>query len=121
MKERKKEQYTTEWCGEGCGNDFSEYDFSDRKNHLVEKDLAHLLESQPDVEFDNLVIRRISKDAVCLEGVVKTEGDSLDIKEYIKTLYGVDKVLNRLVVRPPSAEEETVYPTEDEGTVTDWR
>ncbi len=120
MKERKKEQYTTEWCGNcGCG-DFAEYDFSDRKNHVVEKDLAHHLESQSDVEFDHLVVRRVSDDAVCLEGVVKTECNCPDFKDYVKTLYGVDKVINRLVVRPASAEEETVFPVE-EGTVTEWR
>ncbi len=122
MEEREKEQYATEWCSkECCCGDFAEYDFSDRKDHLVEKDLARHLESQPDVEFDNLVVRRISGDTVCLEGVVHSECDCRDIKDYAKALYGVDRVINRLVTRPASAEQETAFPADEDVTISDWR
>ena len=120
MSQREKECYTTEWCGDSCEADFDEYDFSDRKNHHVERELAHRLESSSDVEFDHLVVRRVGDDAVCLEGVVKSDCDCPELDKYVKTLYDVDKVINRLVVRPAPVGEETGFPLGDE-TVTEWR
>lgn len=120
MGQKEKECYTTEWCGDSCETHFDEYDFSDHKNHHVERDLAHHLESNSDVEFDHLVVRRVGDDAVCLEGVVKSGCDCPGLDEYVKALYDVDKVINRLVVRPASSEEETDSPLGEE-TVTEWR
>ncbi|MBL4883457.1 MAG: hypothetical protein JKY95_02835 [Planctomycetaceae bacterium] len=119
MKKLNSELYTTEWCAECADKEIINDDSTSRCSHLIEKDLAHQLSTRPNVEFDGLVVRRISGDAVCLEGVIRTKDDNLDISDFVKALYGVNVVVNRLVDRGCCASEETVEP--DEDTVTDWR
>lgn len=119
MEDLRDESYTTEWSGGCCPCGEISREISGHDCHLVEKDLVHQLAARSDVEFDGLVVRRISGDTVCLEGVVRSQGDDLNIDDYVKALYGVGVVINRLVARSPSAEQQTAHPAEE--AVTDWR
>jgi osmotically-inducible protein OsmY len=65
--------------------------------HRLETAVRRRLLSQPNLRFSSLVIRRIPK-GVCLEGVLESDAD-LDVCNLVRTVAGVDEVLNHLVVR----------------------
>lgn len=66
--------------------------------HEIEHAVQRKLRSLNTAEFRSLVVRRIS-DGVCLEGIVEYEGDCPDIADIVKSVDGVQQVLNHLVSR----------------------
>jgi osmotically-inducible protein OsmY len=58
---------------------------------------------EPGLDFSSLVVREMPN-GVCLEGVVSVDAGSPDIDSLVRLVSGVDRVLNRLVVREKSAE-----------------
>ncbi|MFQ5731779.1 MAG: hypothetical protein ACE5KM_07480, partial [Planctomycetaceae bacterium] len=56
--------------------------------------------AQRRLRFSSGVVRRIAK-GVCLEGVVETDTDTATVDHLAAAIDGVDRVLNRLVVRRP--------------------
>lgn len=70
--------------------------------HRVERDVQRHLLAQPDVHFRSLVVRRF-QDAVCLEGVVEVENALPDMESLVRQVAGVNRVLNRLLVKKPDA------------------
>lgn len=70
--------------------------------HEVEQDVRRQLMAQPRLQFNSLVVRRIA-DGVCLEGVVETDFHRDDVGRLAGTVAGVNRVLNRLVVRQPDS------------------
>ena len=66
--------------------------------HQVERAIQRELLGQPGLRFSSLVIRRI-RDGICLEGVLETEDECPDVCRLVKSVAGVDNVLNHLVVR----------------------
>jgi osmotically-inducible protein OsmY len=68
--------------------------------HQVERDVRRELLSQPELRFSSLVVRRVGRGAICLEGVLETTaGKAPDVSGLAQRVAGVDRVLNRLVVR----------------------
>ncbi len=65
--------------------------------HRFEQDVRNQLMSEPHLHFTSLVVRRI-EDGVMLEGVLETDG-APDVGNLVRRISGVDRVLNRLVVR----------------------
>lgn len=72
---------------------------SHRLERAVQRELMRNLDS---VSFDSLVIRRVSDDAVCLQGVIHVEDDDQPgaVEAIVRQVAGVDSVLNHLVVQP---------------------
>ena len=68
--------------------------------HRLERDLRHRLMSEPSLNFQSLVVRRIA-DGVCLEGVLELSDEQIDVEELVRQTAGVQRVLNCLVVRQP--------------------
>ncbi len=56
------------------------------------------LRREPGLDFESLVVRELPN-GVCLEGVVFVDEKPHDIESVVKLVAGVDRVLNRLVVR----------------------
>jgi len=69
-----------------------------RRPHGVEQDVRRRLLSHPRLQFKSLVVRRI-QDGVCLQGIVETDVNSREVDEVAESVRGVNRVLNRLVVR----------------------
>ncbi len=69
--------------------------------HDVELGVRRQLLAQPRLQFNSLVVRRID-DGVCLEGIVETDADRDDVDRLAVTVAGVNRVLNRLVLRRPN-------------------
>jgi len=65
--------------------------------HQVELDVQRALLSQPSLHFASLVVRRINN-GVCLQGVLESDADSLDVCSIAQRVSGVREVLNHLVV-----------------------
>jgi hypothetical protein len=71
------------WCGDAP--------------HGLEQAVHRRLCAQPGLQIASLVIRRIPN-GVCLEGVLECDSDQ-DVCNLVKSVAGVDEVLNHLVVR----------------------
>ena len=69
------------------------------RSHQIERDVRRELLSQPGLHFSSLVVRRVGRGAICLEGVLETAGKSPDVCDLAQRVAGVDRVLNRLVVQ----------------------
>ena len=69
--------------------------------HQLEQAVRRELMSQPTLKFSSLVVRRMPN-GVCLEGVVEAAGTAGDIGRIVNAVAGVDRVINRLVVRNPA-------------------
>jgi hypothetical protein len=65
--------------------------------HGLEQAIHRRLCAQPGLRFASLVIRRIPN-GVCLEGVLESDADH-DVCNLVRSVAGVDEVLNHLVVR----------------------
>lgn len=78
--------------------------------HAIETQVRNRLAGQEGVHFLELVVRRVP-DGVCLEGVMQTENDALDVSQVVREIAGVERVINRLLILPvcrtaiPSAPE----------------
>jgi hypothetical protein len=67
--------------------------------HSYEARIRHDLMAVPELEFSSLVVHRIP-DGICLEGVVSTTSDDVDVCQRVREVAGVNAVLNHLVMRP---------------------
>lgn len=74
--------------------DRPEADSSNDLQQLVQQ----TLDSQPAVNFTSLEIRHI-EGGICLEGVLETNDELPDIEHLVRRVAGVDRILNRLIVR----------------------
>ena len=70
----------------------------ERASHSIECEVRRRLLAQSELQFSSLVVRRIN-DGVCLEGVVETNADPGALDDLVACTAGVQRVLNRLVVR----------------------
>lgn len=70
--------------------------------HQLEQVVRRQLLNQPSLNFSSLVVRRLAN-GVCLEGVVESNASMAEICRIVNALEGVDRVVNRLVVRRPAA------------------
>jgi hypothetical protein len=72
--------------------------------HSFEARIRHDLMALPELQFSSLVVHRIPN-GICLEGVVSTASDDVDVCQMVREVAGVNAVLNHLVMRPqPSAK-----------------
>ncbi|MFT5325501.1 MAG: osmotically-inducible protein OsmY [Planctomycetaceae bacterium] len=74
----------------------------DESTSTLERAVRQKLMSDPDVNISSLVVRQI-EGGVCLEGVLKTNNDLTDVDRLVQSVASVDRVLNRLTLRPPDA------------------
>ena len=68
----------------------------------LERAVRQKLISAADVSISSLVVRQI-EGGVCLDGILETHGDVTDVESLVRSVASVDRVLNRLVRRPPDA------------------
>ena len=71
--------------------------------HRIEQDVQRKLLSDPRWHFSSLVVRRIPE-GVCLEGVLETAENCPNVSQSLRTVEGVNRVLNHLVIRRPPAK-----------------
>ena len=71
----------------------------------LERAVRQKLTSNPEVRISSLVVRQI-EGGVCLEGILETSNDLTDVERLVRSVASVDRVLNRIVVRPPDASTE---------------
>jgi len=76
----------------------------DELTSTLERAVRQKLMSDPDVKISSLVVRQI-EGGVCLEGILETNNALTDVERLVQSIASVDRVLNRLVIRPPG------YPT----------
>lgn len=69
--------------------------------HRIEFDVRRQLMADPALRFSSLVIRRVA-DGVCLEGVLESDADLSDVEQTVAAIAGVNRVLNRLVLKRPA-------------------
>lgn len=69
--------------------------------HNLERAVRRRLISEPGFEFSSLVVRRLN-DGVVLEGVLEADADLDDIDRLAGAVEGVNRVLNRLVIKRPA-------------------
>ena len=65
--------------------------------HDVETEVQRMLLGAPELEFTSLVVRRVPQ-GVCLEGVLHAPATSNDVADLVRTVAGVDVVINHLLV-----------------------
>lgn len=68
----------------------------------LERAVRQKLASDPEVSISSLVVRQI-EGGVCLEGTLKTHSDLTDVERLVRSVASVDRIVNRLVIRPPDA------------------
>ena len=73
-------------------------DFCRSPPHQVESEVRRTLLAVPELSFASLVVRRVP-DGVCLEGVLETGADAPDVCRLARTVLGVERVINHLLVR----------------------
>ena len=71
--------------------------------HRIEQEVQRKLLSDPGLHFSSLVVRRIPE-GVCLEGVLETAENCANVSQLIRSVEGVNRVLNHLVIRRPPAK-----------------
>ena len=71
--------------------------------HRIEQEVQRKLLSDPGLHFSSLVVRRIPE-GVCLEGVLETAENCANVFQLIRSVEGVNRVLNHLVIRRPPAK-----------------
>jgi osmotically-inducible protein OsmY len=72
--------------------------------HQVEHEVRRHLLSHPQFHFDSLVVRRMAN-GVCLQGVLEAGTNSPDVCSIVRSIDGVHRVVNQLLVRTPIAAE----------------
>lgn len=65
--------------------------------HQLELDVRRALLSEDGLDIASLVVRRLNN-GVCLEGVIRVNGDDVDVCKAVRRLAGVGEVVNHLVV-----------------------
>ena len=65
--------------------------------HQLASDVRRALLSEDGLDIASLVVRRVPN-GVCLEGVVRVNGDDVDVCRAVRKLEGVGEILNHLVV-----------------------
>lgn len=70
--------------------------------HQIEAEVRRVLLSQPELHFKVLVVRRVPN-GVCLEGVLDADAGAPDVGQLAEQVPGVERVINRLLVRRPLA------------------
>jgi len=70
--------------------------------HSLEENLQRQLHADPRLQFSSLVIHRIP-DGICLEGFLETSDECPDICQLVRSITGIEQVLNHLVVRQPDS------------------
>ena len=65
--------------------------------HHIEQEVRRRLMATPRLKIDSLVVRRIDQ-GICLQGVVETLEANHDICSLVRTVDGVNRVINRLLV-----------------------
>lgn len=64
--------------------------------HLIEYEVMRKLQAHPEVKISSLVVRRIPS-GVCLQGVLESDHDHVDLQRLLQEIDGVDQVVNQLV------------------------
>jgi hypothetical protein len=77
-------------------------DAPDESSSTLERAVRQKLISAPEVSISSLVVRQI-EGGVCLEGILEANNDLTDVDRLVRSVASVDRVLNRLVIRPPDA------------------
>lgn len=65
--------------------------------HQLASDVRRALLSEDGLDIASLVVRRVPN-GVCLEGVVRVQGDDVDVCKAVRQLEGIGEILNHLVV-----------------------
>jgi len=65
--------------------------------HQLETDVRRALLSEEGLDIASLVVRRLNN-GVCLEGVIRVNGDDVDVCKAVRRLKGVGEVVNHLLV-----------------------
>ena len=78
---------------------------TDKSSTNLERAVRQKLISHPNVSFSSLTVRQIEGGA-CLDGVIEVSNNLPDIERLVRSAVGVQRVLNRLVMRPPDASVE---------------
>ena len=73
-----------------------------RRPHQLEREVQRRILADGGLSISSLVIRRI-RDGVCLEGVLESPQSSSQVESIARTVEGVQRVLNCLVVRNQTA------------------
>ena len=68
--------------------------------HRIEQAVQRELLAETTVRFASLVVRRIDKNGICLQGVVETDDTVPDLCKIAQRVAGVNQVLNHLLVTP---------------------
>lgn len=69
--------------------------------HPMEYEVLRRLRSEPRLRISSLVIRRIPS-GVCLQGVIESNPDQVDLQQLLGQIEGVNEVVNQLVPCPSS-------------------
>ncbi len=65
--------------------------------HQVEQEVRRRLMATPRLKIESLVVRRVDQ-GICLQGVVESQEANHDICTLVRTVAGVNRVINRLLV-----------------------
>lgn len=71
---------------------------TDSQIERLAQDVRRELLNRPGLQFSSLVVRRV-QNGVCLEGVLEANKANEDVCGLARSVAGVDRVLNHLVVR----------------------
>jgi hypothetical protein len=83
--------------------------------HRIEREVQRRLASLPGTQILTLAVHRIDG-GVCLEGTLETDRPCPDLRQVLREIEGVEKVVDRLRIRqvdrlaaPLSADDDTVW------------
>lgn len=67
--------------------------------HGIEQEVQRCLTANPELKVSSLVVRRIDQ-GICLQGVAESQDDARCLCSLAKTVTGVERVLDRLLIAP---------------------
>lgn len=79
--------------------------------HFMEREIRRTLSSHPGLEVANLVVRRVPN-GICLSGVIESCDEGVCVESLVQEVQGVDRVLNRLLVRTTGPREAALVENE---------
>jgi|GEM_PF-4128102 len=71
--------------------------------HPVEYEVLRRLQEHPQLKIASLVVRRIP-DGVCLQGVIESDPEQINLQQVLSEIDGVAHVVNQLVPCRPRAK-----------------
>ncbi|MBS0206565.1 MAG: hypothetical protein JSS49_27055 [Planctomycetes bacterium] len=65
--------------------------------HEVERAVMQRLQSHPTLHFSRLSVHQCSRDSVCIEGILDSNEQDIDLSDVVRGIHGINVVVNHVL------------------------